>query len=310
MKTCTKCGIEKDFSEFHKCAKHTDGRAYLCKPCAKEYSKIYRDQNKEKLFKLRQNYEKIKKSDHPVLKREQNKRDALSHKTYCFENRHVLTKPCSTCRNLKFLSAFDLSSKEKDGFQYRCKACAREWSFAYRKNNSQKEKERHAKYHLKNRDSINSRTQVWAKNNPDRVRQKARRFYSNNLEKEKLKMRVWRERNPQWIRNYKADYKTRCKHILRSSEAKRRAAKLKASVSWACFAKIKEFYLEAARLTKETGIPHEVDHIVPHAQGGTDAVDNLTILCRRCNQSKGPRSAPKISTILAAKPLKTSRRWA
>lgn len=54
----------------------------------------------------------------------------------------------------------------------------------------------------------------------------------------------------------------------------------------------------------------EVDHITPHAQGGTDAVDNLTILCRRCNQSKGSRSAPKISTILAAKPLKTSSRWA
>lgn len=53
----------------------------------------------------------------------------------------------------------------------------------------------------------------------------------------------------------------------------------------------------------------EVDHIVPHSRGGTDTPDNLRILCRRCNQSRGNRTAPKLATVMKARPLKTSRRW-
>ena len=53
----------------------------------------------------------------------------------------------------------------------------------------------------------------------------------------------------------------------------------------------------------------ESDHIIPHSAGGQDTIDNLVIICRRCNQSKGNRSAPKAAVILAAQPLKTSRRW-
>lgn len=32
-----------------------------------------------------------------------------------------------------------------------------------------------------------------------------------------------------------------------------------------------------------------VDHIVPKARGGTDSVDNLTVLCRACNSRKKDR---------------------
>lgn len=31
----------------------------------------------------------------------------------------------------------------------------------------------------------------------------------------------------------------------------------------------------------------EVDHIVPHGQGGPDSVENCRILCRKCNQELG-----------------------
>ena len=33
----------------------------------------------------------------------------------------------------------------------------------------------------------------------------------------------------------------------------------------------------------------EIDHIVPLAQGGTDAITNLQVLCNRCNQGKKAR---------------------
>jgi len=51
----------------------------------------------------------------------------------------------------------------------------------------------------------------------------------------------------------------------------------------------------------------EPDHIIPFAMGGRDHVDNLVVICRRCNQSKGNKDAPKTKTM--PKPLKTSRKW-
>ncbi|WP_324644167.1 HNH endonuclease [Pseudarthrobacter sp. LT1] len=53
----------------------------------------------------------------------------------------------------------------------------------------------------------------------------------------------------------------------------------------------------------------ETDHVIAHARGGADHHENLAVCCRRCNQSKGDRPAPKTSTVLKSKPLKTSRRW-
>jgi hypothetical protein len=42
-------------------------------------------------------------------------------------------------------------------------------------------------------------------------------------------------------------------------------------------------------LTQEivSGIPLTVEHLVPKAAGGTDAVENLWLSCRLCNEAKG-----------------------
>ncbi len=36
-----------------------------------------------------------------------------------------------------------------------------------------------------------------------------------------------------------------------------------------------------------------VEHIVPKTHGGTDALDNLAVACRRCNSTKGVRVDPR-----------------
>ncbi|WP_412883840.1 HNH endonuclease [Arthrobacter phoenicis] len=53
----------------------------------------------------------------------------------------------------------------------------------------------------------------------------------------------------------------------------------------------------------------EVDHVIPHSKGGRDRRDETQVICRRCNQSKGNRPAPKRVTVLKANPLRTSRQW-
>jgi 5-methylcytosine-specific restriction endonuclease McrA len=58
---------------------------------------------------------------------------------------------------------------------------------------------------------------------------------------------------------------------------------------------IKEYLLEKWGRTcaycGKTGVPLEVDHIVPKSRGGTDRVSNLTIACRNCNLKKGDQTA-------------------
>ncbi|WP_287582939.1 RNA-guided endonuclease IscB [Candidatus Borrarchaeum sp.] len=41
----------------------------------------------------------------------------------------------------------------------------------------------------------------------------------------------------------------------------------------------------------KTGVPLQVEHIIPRSRGGSDRVLNLTLSCERCNQHKGDRTA-------------------
>lgn len=52
-------------------------------------------------------------------------------------------------------------------------------------------------------------------------------------------------------------------HVFRARDAKRRAKLVLATPSWADAAEIRAKYAEAARLTAESGIRHEVDHAIP-----------------------------------------------
>ena len=48
-------------------------------------------------------------------------------------------------------------------------------------------------------------------------------------------------------------------------------------------------YEECSRISNETGIPHEVDHIIPICKGGLHHPNNLQILTMKENRSKGDK---------------------
>jgi len=51
----------------------------------------------------------------------------------------------------------------------------------------------------------------------------------------------------------------------------------------------------------------EADHILPHRFGGTDAIDNLRVLCRSCNLKRNRRVSSNEIPNLESFP--TSRIW-
>jgi len=56
LKTCTKCGIEKEDTEFTK--------AFGCKSCQKEYHKKHYELNKERILLQQKGYRKTPKGKH------------------------------------------------------------------------------------------------------------------------------------------------------------------------------------------------------------------------------------------------------
>lgn len=72
-------------------------------------------------------------------------------------------------------------------------------------------------------------------------------------------------------------------------ESKKRVLKVQRTPSWSDLFKIRLIHEERDRISKETGVPHAVDHIVP-LQGklvcGLHVPENLQILTRTQNSKK------------------------
>jgi hypothetical protein len=64
-KVCTKCGEEKELSEFSKCKRHKSGILNMCKKCCNEKNKKWRGSNPEKAKQQNNYYKK-----HPELVKE------------------------------------------------------------------------------------------------------------------------------------------------------------------------------------------------------------------------------------------------
>jgi len=100
-----------------------------------------------------------------------------------------------------------------------------------------------------------------------------------------------REDRVAWKKKYDPDFKGKINALVN----KRHAAKLKAIPKYQTpedVLKIEQFYQDAQRLTLETGIKHEVDHIYP-IQGknyrGKHAPENLQIVPKSWNATKSNR---------------------
>jgi hypothetical protein len=143
------------------------------------------------------------------------------------------------------------------------------------------------------------RNRAWRKLNPDKQREYTKRWMELHPETRKsylnrpnIKARMravakqWAKDHPERIGLWAKNHPDKRRAISGRRYAKKRLVR----VPWADDAAINALYAEAERLTRETGIPHEVDHIYP-IQGktvtGLHHQDNLRVVPRSVNRSKG-----------------------
>lgn len=142
----------------------------------------------------------------------------------------------------------------------------------------------------------------WASENRDYCVEKSRRWNSSNRERHRAANLQWRSNNRDFQNELVRSWQKNNPDRKAFSCAKRRAQKLSATPPWADLATIEAIYAEARRLTDETGIPHEVDHIHP-LQGenfcGLHVPHNLQVIPAEQNRRKSNK-LPELEFDLAA----------
>ena len=89
-----------------------------------------------------------------------------------------------------------------------------------------------------------------------------------------------RLKEKRYFRAYKKSHLPQCAHY----NAKRKQQIAAGPPGSAAI--IRQFYIMAARLTKCTGFPWEVDHIIPLSRGGAHHENNLQVITKAANSRK------------------------
>ena len=151
------------------------------------------------------------------------------------------------------------------------------------------------------------RVSKWAKDNPERANEKSRESNKRYPDRVREYQKRWRKANPnsrsaQWPKLNPEKQKARTARWVKNNPAKNaaKAARRRASMrlaipSFANPSLIAEIYELANMKTRQTGIVHEVDHIVPLQSPivcGFHVESNLMVIPRTKNRSKHNRTWP------------------
>jgi hypothetical protein len=126
----------------------------------------------------------------------------------------------------------------------------------------------------------------------------ARGTNPKHLAGNKKRTQNYREKHPSRVKQSSKKWAAKNAHTINAKTGRRRAKKKHASVAWANESIMKEMYQLARIISDATGIPHDVDHIVPLRSDlvcGLHWEINLQIIPASDNSRKGNRHWPDMA---------------
>lgn len=189
------------------------------------------------------------------------------------------TKTCTKCKAEKTLEEFVNNKRTKDGKHYQCKACQKATLDAWRAKNPDKVRAQGRRNYANNSERFKSYTKQYAKDNPNKVKAVQSRWAKNNKEHRRDKARERYQNDSEWRNRVKARNSARHKRLRQSIPP------------WQDRTELRDIWREAQRIAEETGVPHDVDHLVPlqsrcKTVSGLTVPWNLRIIPSSENQSK------------------------
>lgn len=176
----------------------------------------------------------------------------------------ITDKQCAKCCMTKTAQENFLWVKTR--YHSWCHDCRKiekkKWYQANSETEKVKAKETYKTYYPLNKEKISARTIEWQKNNKEKYSAKSRRWYENNKEKSFA-----------YSAKYRASKSNACPAWLDENMSK----------------EIESFYQKAHKISAETGVAQEVDHIVPlrgEIVCGLHVPWNLQVITQFENRSK------------------------
>ena len=107
-------------------------------------------------------------------------------------------KKCSKCNEVKSYEFFSKHKRHKDGYQYKCKSCVKQ----YQQKNKDKIKEQSKQYYEENKEKIKEQTKQYREENKDKVKEQKKQYYEENKEHYKQ----YREENKEYYKQHNKEY--------------------------------------------------------------------------------------------------------
>lgn len=125
-------------------------------------------------------------------------------------------------------------------------------------------------HYLQNSDAYRARAKKWTEENPGAYQERLKTYFSRPEIKERARSRMkeWVAKNPDRKREQDREFTERNRSLVTSYKAQYRAARRRATPPWLTkeqISQIRAVYSEARTLSAQTGVKHDVDHIVPLA---------------------------------------------
>lgn len=204
MKTCSKCGEEKDESEFHKCKNAPDGLDYRCKKCK------YIAKPKEILP--------------DGMKRCTVCKDIKPFSDFGLDNgrKDGLTFNCKTCQKKFRINNKGKIAEQNKKYREQNKEKIREQKKEYYYNNPELMKEQRHLNYLRHKESILKATTKWQKENRDKRKIICKRWDEKNKDVRKEKAAKYREENKEKLNKIHAKYRKEKSDIIKINKRKYR----------------------------------------------------------------------------------------
>ena len=158
-----------------------------------------------------------------------------------------MLKKCGRCEQDKELSDFPKRRISKDGHEGTCRSCRTKNKLDWYSRNIEKYRKTNKKWANNNKEKIKQKNHKWAKENQSFIVE----YRLKNAEILRKQAREWQKNNP-----------ARCVKNVNM----RRARKIQRTPPWLSkehHDSMLEMYELSRKITKDTGVKHDVDHIIP-----------------------------------------------
>lgn len=132
-----------------------------------------------------------------------------------------------------------------------------------RKRHPEAGAERARKYYAENRDSELERQRAYRAANPEKLKAYSARYYAANKDKRKATLKAWNLANPERVKARALAWREANRALCAYYSSAWRKACREQTPIWADPEAIMAVYVEATRISAETGVPQHVDHFYP-----------------------------------------------